>query len=299
MYKRILVATGGSPWSDAAVAYAIRLAAHTDAEVRIVTVLTDPAPYMTSEFVPAYDMLLETMEQDGKARLHKAVAYAAWAGVAYDTILAWGPVPHTILQTVEAEACDLIILGSRHLTGWKRLQLGSIVNIVAAKARQPVLVIKQTAPLTPEMQGWRRILVPTGGSPWSEAAIEHALRLAQTQDSTVCFLHVAQLRSTRDEATARARGQQILAAAAARAVDAGIPYEIRFDDGHVVTSIVETATNAQCDGIVLGSHGLSGWKRLMLGSVANAVAAKATQPVLIVKHFGDGEHPAGRCQAAR
>jgi nucleotide-binding universal stress UspA family protein len=29
---------------------------------------------------------------------------------------------------------------------------------------------------------------------------------------------------------------------------------------------------------------LSGWKRLMVGSVANAVSAKATVPVLIVKH---------------
>jgi nucleotide-binding universal stress UspA family protein len=45
MYKRILVATGGSPWSDAAVAYAIRLAASIGAEVVLVTVLTLPVSY--------------------------------------------------------------------------------------------------------------------------------------------------------------------------------------------------------------------------------------------------------------
>jgi nucleotide-binding universal stress UspA family protein len=44
----------------------------------------------------------------------------------------------------------------------------------------------------------------------------------------------------------------------------------------------------QCDSIILGSRGLTGWKRLMLGSTSNAVAAKALQPVLLVKHFGDG-----------
>ena len=42
MYQRILVATGGSPWSDAAVAYAIRLAACMGAEVVILTVLNIP-----------------------------------------------------------------------------------------------------------------------------------------------------------------------------------------------------------------------------------------------------------------
>ena len=95
MYTRILVATGGSPWSEAAVAYAIRLAAHTEAELRVLTVLTVPTLLMTSEEVLACDMLLDSLEQDGKARLTKAASRATWAGVTYETLAAWGRRQHT------------------------------------------------------------------------------------------------------------------------------------------------------------------------------------------------------------
>jgi nucleotide-binding universal stress UspA family protein len=64
MYKRILVATGGSPWSDAAVAYAIRLAAGTDAEVCILSVLTIPVSYDTPEAGMEFDMLGSALSRD-------------------------------------------------------------------------------------------------------------------------------------------------------------------------------------------------------------------------------------------
>jgi nucleotide-binding universal stress UspA family protein len=66
--------------------------------------------------------------------------------VASTTLLTWGNIPATILQTADTEACDLIILGSRGLTGWKRLMLGSIAGAVAATAVLPVLIVKHGEP---------------------------------------------------------------------------------------------------------------------------------------------------------
>ena len=242
MYKRILVATGGSPWSDAAVAYAIRLAAHTAAELRILTVLTVPAIDMAEVGAMACNKLLDSIEQDGKSRLTRAASRATWAGVAYDTLLEWGPIPQRIVQTADAENCDVIILGSRLLKGWKRLRLGSIVNTVAATAQQPVLVVKQATPLTPQALCWRRMLVATGGSAWSDAAVEHALRLAQTHQSEVCLLHVAPAWSSRHHAGASVAGTDLLAEAVACAAAAGVAYTARIAHGDVVTAIVDTAT---------------------------------------------------------
>src|SRR6266446_3369574 len=113
MFHRVLVATGGSPWSDNAVKYAIGLARDYQLEVVILHVLTETPPYFTAE-----------------------------AGIQYDTELVWGRVPEVICRVAQEHDCDLIVVGSRGLTGFKRLMLGSISNAVAAKAPCPVLVVK-------------------------------------------------------------------------------------------------------------------------------------------------------------
>ena len=284
MYERILVATGGSPWSDAAVAYAIRLAAGTGAEVCILSVLTVPVSDVMEEGGMGFDMLIDSVEQEGKERLLKAATYATRAGVAYTTRLTWGNIPATILHTADAEACELIILGSRGLTGWKRLMLGSISNAVAAKASQPVLIVKQHPAGAPGAPLWRRVLVATGDSAWSDAAVEHAVRLAHAEQLEVCFLHVARTRGPRGDTPAALEGQASLTHAAARAAAAGLVYDTTLGAGDIVRTILDTAATKQCDAIVMGSRGLTGWKRLMLGSIAGAVAAAAVLPVLIVKH---------------
>lgn len=285
MYTRILVATGGSPWSDAAVAYAIALAAHMHAELRILTVLNISGVYAMPDVMASSELLMESVEQQGQDLLAYATARATDSGVPHLAVLKWGNVAETILQTAGEEQCDLIVLGSRGLSGFKRLMLGSISNAVAAKAQCPVLVIKQP-PASPTLH-WRRVLVATGGSPWSDAAVEHALELAQAQQLEVCLLYVERRRPRRMDSffNLTSDGKNILALAEARAATAGVPYEAKLAQGDVTTTILDTAIGQQCDVIVLGSRGLTGFKRLMLGSTSNAVAATASVPVLIVKRF--------------
>jgi nucleotide-binding universal stress UspA family protein len=284
MYKRILVATGGSPWSDAAVAYAIALADQTGAEVHILAVLNVPATAVPMEGMAFINHLVASAACESKALLAQAAARAARAGVAYATVMRWGNVPDAILRTAIAEDCDLIILGSRGLTRRKRLMLESISSTVAAKAQRPVLVVKQPPPHARGSRLWRRVLVATGGSPWSDAAVDHALMLARHQRLEVCLLHVERGRPRRT-GPAAAAGKNILTLGTACAIAAGVPYETTLASSDIAEAILETAIRKQCDVIVLGSRGLSGWKRLMRRSISNTVAMKAALPVLIVKRF--------------
>jgi nucleotide-binding universal stress UspA family protein len=284
MYTRILIATGGSPWSDAAAAYAIALAAHMGADLCILTVLNVSGVYAMPDVMASSELLMESVEQQGQEMLAHTAARAMHAGVPHVALLRWGNVAETILQTAAEEQCDLIVLGSRGLSGFKRLMLGSISNAVAAKAQCPVLVIKQP-PLAPLR--WHRVLVATGGSPWSDAAVDHAIELARVQHLEVCLLYVDQRRPRRMDSlfSLTSDGTNVLALAEARAAAADVPYAAKLAQGDVTATILATATEQQCDVIILGSRGLTGFKRLMLGSTSNAVSATAPVPVLIVKRF--------------
>ena len=146
MFHRVLVATGGSPWSDNAVKYAIDLTRDYGLELVILHVLTETPPYFIAEAGPSLNSLLEGSEEAGRRIVDEAADWAAEAGIQYETELVWGRVPEVICHAAQERGCDLIVVGSRGLTGFKRLMLGSISNAVAAKASCPVLVVKLHEP---------------------------------------------------------------------------------------------------------------------------------------------------------
>jgi nucleotide-binding universal stress UspA family protein len=63
----------------------------------------------------------------------------------------------------------------------------------------------------------------------------------------------------------------------------GVSYQSRCEIGHPVDTIVRVAEDQKADLIVLGSRGLGGFKRFLLGSVSDGVLHHAHCPVLIVR----------------
>ena len=287
MYRNVLVAIGGSPWSDAALSYAISLVAASGADLTILTVLASPVAYTMPDVMSSSELLMESIERQGHELIGQASARAEAAEVPHNAVAKWGSVPETILQTAQEEQCDLIILGSRVITGWKRLMIGRTLNAVTARCEQPLLVVKHPPAVELGQSTWRRLLVATGGSPWSDMAVDHALKLAQQNGLEVCLLCVDTSRpaATGDAFDDNSAAKDILANAEARAAAAGVTYEAHLAYGDVTEAVLETAGSRQCDAIVMGSRGMTGLKRLMIGSISNAVAAKSLLPVMIVKRF--------------
>lgn len=132
------------------------------------------------------------------------------------------------------------------------------------------------------------ILHPTDFSDRSEYAFRLAGSLARDHGARLVVLHVMpppvaygetgfvmELQGYR--ATVEKELHQV------RLPDPGVHVEYRLEEGNAASLIVEVASETNCDLIVMGTHGRTGLRRLLLGSVAEKVMRKAPCPVLTVK----------------
>ncbi len=62
----------------------------------------------------------------------------------------------------------------------------------------------------------------------------------------------------------------------------GLPVATLVREGHTVTEILEALTRLGTDMVVIGTHGRTGIRRLVLGSIAEAVVRRSPVPVLVV-----------------
>ena len=141
MFSTILVATGGSPWSSHAVDAAIRLATSMHSALIVTHILEDNPPYHAQEWDTSDPQFRAHMEETGSDLLAHAAQRAAQSAVTCRTVAQWGDIPEQIVETATSAQCDLIVMGTRHLAGNKRLMTGRICNAVIATAPCPVLVV--------------------------------------------------------------------------------------------------------------------------------------------------------------
>jgi len=144
----------------------------------------------------------------------------------------------------------------------------------------------------------RTILVPIDFSDNSGAVIEWAAHLAGGQRSTLVLFHAYHLPVEFQQlegaylppdfwVSVKAEAAESLARYETGLRESGHSVESVVREGYAATAIVDEATERAADLIVIGTHGLSGLKHLLLGSIAERVVQKAPCPVLTVKACGD------------
>ena len=151
---------------------------------------------------------------------------------------------------------------------------------------------------------FRRILCPIDFSDYSRHALTHAGAIARWYDAAITVLHVSPVVPIAAYAPGTPMHQSILLTPTERDAileemrrfaedeirgDAPIRFEIV--EGHAAADILARSSSADCDLIVMGTHGRSGFERLVLGSVAEKVLRKAHCPVLTVPPRAGGPVP--------
>jgi nucleotide-binding universal stress UspA family protein len=144
IFTRILVATRGQPWSERALELAVRMAKVYGLELVVVAVLTPgyrPEKHAAWGIAPS-DNVEEAIKALAERALEKARTLAAANGLTYICELRQGRAPDEILKAAAEHQCDVIVIGSRGMSGVTRVTMGETGNEVVMKAPMPVIVVK-------------------------------------------------------------------------------------------------------------------------------------------------------------
>ena len=136
------------------------------------------------------------------------------------------------------------------------------------------------------MKQLSRVLTAVDFSAPARVAFDHALVLSRMQNAELTVVHaVPKDRPFRGQSGARS---PVIAELRQAAEAAGVRLKVRVQHGDPTGVILLHARARQPDLIVLGTHQRTGLDRFRVGSVAEAVTLRATQPVLIVPPSPDG-----------
>ena len=135
-----------------------------------------------------------------------------------------------------------------------------------------------------------KVLAAIDGSPMTDLVLEHCARYAKISASDLMLLHVIEdiipltvLPDTPLHKERKNEGMRILARAERILHDHGVACKTLLVEGPVAKQIVNVAEDNGIDYIFMGSQGLRGLKRMLLGSVADSVIKYAHCAVTIIR----------------
>ena len=306
---KILIAYDGSSHADAAIDDLRRAGLPREAEAVVVCVAnvwSPPAPPYEHEAVqtPRDDWTRLRAQwfsqQEAKAQEEAQNLAHAASQRALSYFPSWevrtevrlGAPAWELIRKADDWRADLLVVGSQG-----RSALGSVSQKVVTEARCSVRVARASIRV-PEAPV--RVIIGVDGSVYSDAAVDEMVRRSWPEGGVVKVVSVVRLPFTPTEETRSlpdsyysqlekaetGKAQTAITGAVARLKQSGITQpdiesEIILGDAREV--ILDEAARSEADLIVLGSRGLGGFKRFLLGSVAQGVAAYAPCSVEIVR----------------
>lgn len=284
MYKRIVAGTDFSKTAKIATDRAALLAERLGAELFVVHAGTGPAD------------ALHNLAQE----------YGA------EPVLAPGNPAEVLISETERLDADLVVVGSVGMSGARRFLLGSVPNKVSHHANKDLLIVK-TDPPPKEVTDYRSILVGTDGSPTAMRAVDLASDVARTLGvrPTIVTVYeplseqelqrmkadpgdpIAQWGAGRDlgavpeefrwRIAEASQAEDVLERAADHGARHGVEAETRAVEGQPAATLLAVAENEGFDLIVVGSVGMTGPRRFMLGNVPHRISHHAPTDVLILR----------------
>lgn len=296
MFERILIPLDGSPRAELILGQVARILRREDSEILLLRVVNDRPDLRRGDAAK----LVQEEREEAQRYIHDMVHRIALRGAKVHGKVAEGPAARTILDQAGTEGATLIAMSTHGRTGLARWIMGSVAEKVVRGCPIPVLLVRSfrstpqgdLEPATSEELPFRKILVPTDGSPAASAVLDPARNFAQLFDSEILVLHAelpmalqgsTELGTLPSSIPTPSEEDAATARATERFRQAGLRAERRTVLGDPAAEILDLSHAQGVDLIAMATHGRSGFSRWVLGSVAERVLRHVTIPLLLVR----------------
>lgn len=265
----LVAAVGVRPWPEGTTAHILSVVADTDVP-----------PEVWREFGYGKNAVRREMEIRGEQVTSFAVEQLKGVGIPAEVIVSRGDPRHLIPFFARKWSSDLIFVRahvrSRDFEHW---MLGSVARAVLTSAPCTVQIVRNPSKdRTHTLESARRVLLATDGSETSMVAADSIAGRPWPQGSEFRIVTVEEpwVINPPTPLSNISSAEEVFASA-------GLKTSASVLEGKPKDAILEEAKNWNADLIVVGSHGRRGFKRLLLGSVSEAVAMNAPCSVVVVR----------------
>jgi len=299
--ERILYPTDFSACAGHALPHTLRLARELTAELHLLhaLVLHEAEPSSAAYQVPSLETLYDTISEQTAALLHETASDMAGSDIAVQRAQVHAISPAAaILDYAAQHDIDLISMGTHGRRGLRRLLLGSVAEEVLRLAPCPVLTVPERETAGHEPGVANEIVIPLDFSEHALLALTYAEEFARMYASRIHLVHIL------DEAVypdfyppvipaggpkneeLREQSLERLREIAAPLEGRGFDVDAHVRSGRAAHQLADFAAEIQADLIAIASHGLTGLRHILLGSVTEQLVRRSPCPVLTVKAFG-------------
>ncbi len=284
--------------SEQALERAAALAQLNNASLVMVHAQADDAPIenVDNEVLKQLGEVSAAVRAEEAKRLGEKVHALTARGINVELVHRVGPPGEVVSEIAKERGAELIVIGTHGHTGLHRFLLGSVATSVLRHAPCDVLVCRGTTGPSPFL----RPIVATDFSPAAARALRNAAALTSHR-APIEIVHAWQLPAGSWGATLLGQARfpwstvrdAVLSSAQAQAdklvagfQDIGHPLHVQLIQGPPQSVITDAAEQGAHDLIAIGTHGHRGFRRLLLGSVAESTVRHAPCSVLVAH----GEH---------